>query len=65
MNKFKILKITNNIKKYPEYKLDTEEYPYLIKYINNLEEIETFVISLVTNKIWVASHFFEYDKEII
>lgn len=60
MSKFKIVKITNNIKKFPEYKVDTEEYPILIKYINPLEEIETFVICLVKNKFWTASYFFDY-----
>ena len=57
MNDYKVVSISNNIPDYPECKEDTENYPHLLKYVE--DEMDRFVISSDNpDKFWPASEFF-------
>ncbi len=56
--KYKVIKITNDLSEYPEYREDTERYPCLIEQIE--DEVELFVIS-ETGDTYIAQDFFREE----
>lgn len=53
--KYRFLRISTNLEEYPLAKEDTEEFPYLTKYVEDEEE---FFIMDEESNIWEASKFF-------
>lgn len=54
--KYKVLKITNNLKEYPECKDDTEMYPELVSDVS--DEMDNFIID-ESGRVYPAEEFFD------
>lgn len=54
--KYRVLRITNNVKEYPEAKSDSHEFPYIVPHVD--DEFGVFVVDLRTRNFWKASEFF-------
>jgi len=54
--RYRLVKITNNIKEYPECELDTLEFPHLVNEIT--DEQDYFVINTETQEFYPADEFF-------
>lgn len=61
-HKLRVVNITNNLEKYPEYTDDTKEFPYLVEHVG--DEIEVFVVEPDTSGVsfWRANYFFHYTN---
>ncbi|KPK54172.1 MAG: hypothetical protein AMS22_06325 [Thiotrichales bacterium SG8_50] len=54
--KYRVVKITNNVDRYPECADDTAKYPDLVQHVE--DEMELFIISADTGRFWPAGDFF-------
>ncbi len=57
MIQFRVVIITNNLEKYPQFREDTEEFLDLVVYIE--DEIEVLVIDTRDGGSWPANEFFD------
>jgi hypothetical protein len=55
MRKLRVVTVTNNLEEYPWNREDTEEFPYLVDYVE--DEIGLFVVD-EDGGFWEASEFF-------
>jgi len=53
--KYRVLRISNNLKDYPKCESDTKEFPQLVEYVE--DEQETFIID-ENNTFWKSDDFF-------
>jgi hypothetical protein len=57
MNEFRVVTVTNNLTDYPEYREDTEQFRYLVTYVE--DDFETFVVDTrEKGGFWTANEFF-------
>jgi len=56
MKTYRVVSITNNIPDYPESEADTNEFPHIVKYVD--DEQDSFVIDAETGQFWPADEFF-------
>ena len=56
MIKFRVVTVTNDLEAYPQYREDTDEFPYLADRLVE-DEIETFVVD-EDGGYWEAKDFF-------
>lgn len=54
---FRVVKITNNLDKYPQCREDNEEFPNLVPRVE--DEFEIFVVDPRDGGFWMAKEFFE------
>lgn len=59
--KYRVVKISKNVEKYPDCKEDTEEFPHITKYVS--DEMDIFIIEVETGEFYKAADFF-YMVEI-
>lgn len=59
--RFRLVKITKNVERYPECAQDTEEFPHLVDRVS--DEMDSFVVMVgkETEKFWPAGEFFLMD----
>lgn len=56
-HKLRVVIITNNLAEYPQHKDDTNEFPHLVEYVEDEEEI--FIADpLNPDEFWTARDFF-------
>ena len=53
--RYRVLRISTNLEEYPLAKEDTEEFPYLTKYVEDEEE---FFVMDEDGSFWEANEFF-------
>lgn len=57
-HKLRVITLTNNLKKYPQYADDTKEFSYLVGTVQ--DEVDTFVVDTDTlGGFWCADEFFQ------
>jgi hypothetical protein len=54
--KYRVVKITKDVDRYPECAADTEEFPQLVKYVD--DEMDLFIIDEAGQCVAPASEFF-------
>ena len=57
---FRVITITNNLNKYPQYYEDTQEYSDLLNLMD--EDVGSFVVNLDTRKAYPATFMHKYGK---
>ena len=53
--KYRVVKISNNVEEYPDCAADTQEFPHLVKHVE--DEMDIFIID-VNGDFWEAECFF-------
>jgi len=53
---FRVVTVTNNLKEYPQYHDDTEEFLEMVSYVE--DEVATFVVNTCDGDFWPAREFF-------
>ena len=56
--KYRVLKITNNVEKYPECKEDTKEFPDLVNYVK--DEMELIIMNERDDWVFADEFFFTH-----
>ncbi len=57
MIEFRVITITNDLDKFPQFREDTEEFPDLVKEMEHY--VETLVVDPRDGRYWPASDFFD------
>ncbi len=57
MIQFRVVTITNNVDRYPQYREDTEEFPDLVVFVE--DEFESLVVDPRDGNFWKVNEFFD------
>ena len=57
MRKLQLVTVTNNLDKHPQYHEESEDFPWLVKQVE--DEVETFVFDEEYGGYWKSREFFD------